>query len=89
MTNFGQKGTIATQREQMFYRVVGMRYELARYGRHMAIKAAAAIYYLLFRLARRIAVEPPPVIEPDPPVMPDPVTFLMAVEAARRTNWPG
>ena len=49
-------------------------------------RTAAAIYYLLFRLARRIAVEPPPVIEPDPPVMPDPIAFLMAVEAARRVG---
>ena len=72
----------------MFYTVVGMRYELTSFGRHIAKRAAAAVYYLLFRLARRIAVEPAPVIEPDPPVMPEPIAFLMTVEAVRR-SWPG
>ena len=73
----------------MFYRVVVMRKEMVRFGRHMAIRAAAVLYQLLFRLARRIAIEPAPVIEPDPPEMTDPITFLMAVEAARRASWPG
>ena len=72
----------------MFYTVVGMRSELARLGRQMAIRAAAAVYHLVFRLARRIAVEPAPVIEPDPPVMPEPIAYLMTVEAVRR-SWPG
>jgi hypothetical protein len=88
MTNFGHEGTIATQREQMFYTVVVMRDELAGFGRQKAIGAAAAVYYLLFRLARHIAVEPAPVLEPDPPVMPEPIAFLMTVEAVRR-SWPG
>jgi hypothetical protein len=54
----------------------------------MGIRAVAAVYYLVFRLARRIAVEPAPVIEPDPPVMPEPIAYLMTVEAVRR-SWPG
>jgi hypothetical protein len=88
MTNFGHEGTIATPREQMFYTLIGMRSELVRMGQQMAYRAAGALYYLVFRLARRIAVEPAPVIEPDPPVMPEPIAYLMTVEVVRR-SWPG
>jgi hypothetical protein len=69
----------------MFYTVVVMKIELRERAQHQADRAAAALYHLLFRLARRLAVDPP--VEPDPGVMPDPLVVLMAVEAARRNMW--
>ncbi|MEP7359544.1 MAG: hypothetical protein ABI847_19990 [Anaerolineales bacterium] len=65
-----------------------MRNELARRGRQMAIGAAAALYHLVFRLARHVAVPPAPELTPDPPVLPDALTIAIAVEAARRASWP-
>ena len=73
----------------MFYRVVSMDNELvtSRSAARPGIRVAAAIYTVLFRLARRAAIEPAPDSGPAPFAASESIAFLMAVDAARHTAW--